>query len=387
MRTEQIGDAMLERETRESDQPALFEDMDEDWRGHWWGMPTFEMGDATPGYQVTMNFLTAADLKAFAERVGIPLTTASDSAWYPDQRPLKASTYEYQGEPTGSKYPICIPSKGRADCQKTGRVLDRMGVPYRFFVEDTEADEYLAALGPERVVVMPFNNLGQGSIPARNFIWDWAKERGYKRHWVVDDNIKAFARCHRNRRLVVRGGGFFRAIEGFVDRYENVALAGPHEKGFVRDRDPNVTPYLMNSRVYSCILIDTALSHRWRGRYNEDTDLSLRVLKDGLCTVLFRALVMDKHDTAFSSGKALKGGNTDTVYSGGDHRRAFAESLAEQHPDVARVTWKFGRWHHEVNYRPFRGNKLKLRAGIVPTVGPNEHGMRLVRVADGLLLT
>jgi len=36
------------------------------------------------------------------------------------------------------------------------------------------------------------------------------------------------------------------------------------------------------ARVMRCILIDNACRHRWRGRYNEDTDLSLRVLKDAI---------------------------------------------------------------------------------------------------------
>ncbi len=123
------------------------------------------------------------------------------------------------------------------------------------------------------------------------------------------------------------------------------------------------------------ILIKTCAPYRWRGRYNEDTDLSLRVLKDGWVTVLFTAFLMMKKDTM-----TMAGGNTDTIYNTGDHRLAFAQSLAEQHPDVARVTWKFGRWHHEVDYSPFKKNRLILRKDLTPTVGNDEHGMVLRRV-------
>jgi len=77
-------------------------------------------------------------------------------------------------------------------------------------------------------------------------------------------------------------------------------------------------------------------------------------------------------------GKPLAGGNTDNVYNTNDFRRAFAESLAEQHPDVAKVVWKFGRWHHEVDYSPFKGNKLVRRADVTPTVGNDDYGMKLV---------
>lgn len=368
----------LKRPTREDPNLALF-DVEPDWRKEWWGMPEFVMEDATPQYRITINFMTAQDVTDFAQAAGIPVTTSSDTAWFPHQKHLNG-TFEWDGEPTDSRYPICIPSKGRATCQKTGRALDRMGVSYRFFVEETEADQYRSTLGSDRVVEMPFHDLGQGSVPARNFIWEWCKEREYRRHWTVDDNIVSFARCTNNRRLCVRGGGFFRAMEDFVDRYDNIAMAGPHHKGFMPDRTTTVGPYLLNSRVYSCILLDTTLPDRWRGRYNEDTDLSLRLLKQGYCTLLFRALLMDKCTTVgVKNSKPLPGGNTDNVYNTGDHRRAFAESLRDQHPDVVKVVWKFGRWHHQVDYSPFKRNALRLKEGVVPTVGPDEYGMKLVR--------
>lgn len=56
----------------------------------------------------------------------------------------------------------------------------------------------------------------------------------------------------------------------------------------------------------------------------------------------------------------MKGGNTDTVYAETNDRKEFAESLKEQHPDVVDVVWRFNRWHHDVDYRRFRGNKLKI---------------------------
>lgn len=362
-------------------QPMLF-DLEPDWRDHWWGMPDFSMEDAQPNYKVTINFLTEEDLLEFSRVTGIPLTARSDSGWYPNQERIKGGIYRYEGDPVQPRYPICMPSKGRADCQLTGKALERMGVnEYLFFVEETEADEYIKHVGKEHVVVMPFHDLGQGSIPARNFIWEWAKAKGYQRHWTVDDNIRAFRRCHMNRRLNVLGGGFWRAMEDFVDRYENVAMAGPHNQGFVPDRQ-QMAPFLFNSRVYSCILLDTNLPEefRWRGRYNEDTDLSLRLLKSGYCTLLFRALIMDKAATVGSKGgKALKGGNTDNVYNTGDHRMAFAKSLEEQHPDVVQTVWKFNRWHHQVDYSPFKRNMPIFRDDLTKVKSSNNYGMKLVK--------
>jgi len=147
---------------------ALFEDGTW-WEDAWWGMPEFSMGDASPSHRVTINFMSSDDLKEFSNLTGIPLTTRSDTAWFPHQKPLSGQ-FEYDGPKTDSKYPICIPSKGRADCQKTGKALDRMGVSYKFFVEETEGDKYKESVGESNVVVMPFHDLGQGSIPKKLYL-------------------------------------------------------------------------------------------------------------------------------------------------------------------------------------------------------------------------
>ena len=101
-------------------------DIEPDWKDHWWGMPSFEMGDARPQHKITINFMTAEDVKAFAEKTGLPVGGQSDTAWFPHQQPLRGQ-YFYDGPKTDSKYPVCIPSKGRADCQKTGKALERLG--------------------------------------------------------------------------------------------------------------------------------------------------------------------------------------------------------------------------------------------------------------------
>lgn len=356
---------------------TLFE-VEPHWRTHWWGMPSFNMGDARPQYKITLNFETAADVQAFAEKTGLPVTVRSDSVWYPPRSSSRRECY-YDGPKTNSRYPVCIPSKGRADCQKTGAALDRLGVSYQFFVEETEYEDYCHHVGAAHVVKMPFHDLGQGSIPARNFIWAWALEREHARHWVVDDNIRSFYRLTNNMGRRVFGGAFFQSMEDFVDRYENVVLAGPHHTGFVRSDRPNVAPLMWNNRVYSCILIDTRSDLRWRGRFNEDTDLSLRVLKRGDCTVLFCALQMDKQETVGAkSAKPMKGGNTDHVYNTGDDRLAFAQSLQSQHPDCVEVRWKFNRWHHHVDYSDFSGNRPLMKEGLIPVPVDNNYGMTLV---------
>jgi len=217
-----------------------------------------------------------------------------------------------------------------------------MNVPYHIVIEPQEQEQYNTVISPAKTLILPFSNLRQGSIPARNWVWEHAISRGAERHWILDDNIRSFRRVYRSRRLHVRDGTIFQAMEEFTDRYENIALAGPHYYMFVitGPRGVTRTPFKLNSRVYSCILIKNDLPYRWRGKYNEDTDLSLRALKDGWCTVLFHAFLAEKTATM-----RMKGGNTEALYKldNADGRLLMAQALQKLHPDVVKITRKWGR--------------------------------------------
>jgi hypothetical protein len=71
----------------------------------------------------------------------------------------------------------------------------------------------------------------------------------------------------------------------------------------------------------------------------------------------------------------VRGGNTD-IYQGAGRLR-MAESLQRQHPDVVKITRKWGRWQHHVDYRPFKENRLILRPEYVLPEGADEYGMWL----------
>lgn len=274
------------------------------------------------------------------------------------------------------KYPVYIISKGRWEKRKTSRTLERMNVPYKIVIEPQEYDNYAAVIDPKKILVTPFSNLGQGSIPSRNFVWEHSISVGAKRHWILDDNLFNFYRVNNNLPVPVSSGTIFRCAEDFVDRYTNVAISG-FEYFMFMPRKTKKAPYRMNTRVYSCILIQNDIPYRWRGRYNEDTDLSLRALKDGWCTILFQAFLCDKTTTMTDTG-----GNTEDLYFIDDGRLKMAKSLEEQHPDVTKVTRKWGRWQHHVDYRPFRFNKLnKIKDLDIPD-RVNNYGMKLIQLED-----
>jgi hypothetical protein len=279
-------------------------------------------------------------------------------------------------------HPIYIPSKSRARIASTPRHLDRIGVPYRLVVEEQQVPEYREHFPAEKILVLDpayqeaydafgdFQGQSLGSGPARNFIWDHAVAEGAAWHWVMDDNIRYFLRMHRNERIIVGDGTILYAMEDFVSRYTNIALAGPQYMMFAPSRSA-CPPFILNTRIFSCLLIRNDLPFRWRGRYNEDADLSLRVLKAGWVTVLFYAFLQHKHGT-----QDLPGGNTEAFYAK-EGTLAKSQMLVRMHPDVARLTWRFNRWHHLVDYRVFRGNRLIRRPDYEP---PPENPYRLQKV-------
>jgi len=249
------------------------------------------------------------------------------------------------------RYPIYVISKGRYEKRKTCDALDRLNIDYKLVVEPQEFGKYSEHVSKERILVLPFSNLNQGSIPARNWVLEHALKNNTGKHWILDDNLSGFGTQKYGRRVNTSCGDFFAQCENFVDRYKNIAMAG------IRYRfhhNYTKTPYLLNTRIYSCILIDNSIEQRWRGTYNEDTDLSIRILKEGHCTMLFTWCYCNKVTTM-----SMKGGNTDKLYAG-EGRRLMAESLREQHPDIVKVSWKWKRWQHQVNYAGFKNKLQKL---------------------------
>lgn len=278
----------------------------------------------------------------------------------------------------------------------TSRYLDKMGVFHRLVVEESEYKNYLEAVGgnKKKLIVLDMEykkkyeycdefgtDKPSGSGPARNFIWDYSISEGYDWHWIMDDNILKFCRFNHNLKVPTTNPAFWRAMEDFMLRYKNIAMGGPNYFMFVLRKVGNYKPFTMNTRIYSCNFIRNDIPFRWRGRYNEDTILSLDVLKAGWCTVQFNAFLQKKMAT-----QSLPGGNTDELYKGeGVKIKGYkywvngtmdkSKMLARVHPDVAKVVWKFHRWHHEVDYKPFKKNKLILRDGLKLKKGENNYGM------------
>lgn len=270
------------------------------------------------------------------------------------------------------QFPIFIPSKSRWEQRLTQRALEDLKVPYYVVVEPQEAEQY-RAVTDERygtVLVLPFSNLGLGAVPARNWIKKYSIEAlKVEKHWQIDDDMACFYRLHNNLKIRVADGTIFRVAEDFCDRFSNVALAGFHYDFFAK-RKQKLPPFYLNLRVYSTTLVNNAIPYEWRGRYNDDTDMNLRCLKAGWCTINFVTFLAGTVTTM-----AISGGMTDLYKKSEnikeDGRFKMAQALVDAHPDVTTITWRFQHWQHLVDYSRFKRNELRMRKdAVIPEQDP-----------------
>lgn len=88
-----------------------------------------------------------------------------------------------------NSYPIYIPSKGRANNQKTVKLLQSHGIKnYYVIVEQIDYKEYIQYIPRDHLIVLPGSNYGSVMM-ARNTAIHHSTKLGYTKHWQMDDDI------------------------------------------------------------------------------------------------------------------------------------------------------------------------------------------------------
>lgn len=232
------------------------------------------------------------------------------------------------------RYPIFIPSRGRADRKLciTAVLLEAAGIPFSIVVEPQEAEDYARIFGEKQILILPFRD--RGLAASRNWIKQFSRERGDVRHWQLDDDVKALFAFDGKRKRKVHPGYALSQCEDFIDRYSNVAIAGIRNGAYAWSAR---APISINRQVYVVVLVTNSVGCEWRGKA-EDTDYSLQVLCMGLCTVLFSAFY-------FEGTPSMKnpGGLTDTDYAVSNRTLDQAQSLRERWPDFVKITTRYGQ--------------------------------------------
>lgn len=357
-------------------QDSLFKDNDtlNDWKNEWVNMPEYNnINKPPPEITAKFKFRNYDDYEMFKEKIKKYLYNDEKvfdgqqkinekQAWFPLREKDRKYYYLSKGQYTKPRFPIYIVSKGRWERNPTSKMLKKMNVPFFIIVEKQEYENYLSLVDKKQILILPQkykdnydrfwknNDKKTGSGAARNYAWEHSIENGYKWHWVLDDNIESFERYNNNKKIRVYDGSIFYVSEDFALRYENLAIAGLQYANFMPHSEFR-PPYKLNTRIYSCLLIRNDIPYRWRGIYNEDTDLCIRVLKDGWATVLFNAFLQGKRATG-----TVQGGNTKELYQNGTLDKS--KMLFDMHPDLVKMVTRFNRPHHFVNYKVFEKNKL-----------------------------
>jgi hypothetical protein len=354
---------------------------------HYFDLPEFKWSDSLlDRHVIEVKLKTDEEKKKFFEGFGIK-PTKKNYIYYELNQITNEFEYEYTHK-IQPKYPIYVITKGRWEKTLTIDTLEDMGINFFICVEPNEYENYSSnpKIDKNKILVLPenFSEKKQGGIPVRNFVWEHSVERGFPKHWIIDDNISWFYRWNDNQQKKVRDGVFFRIMEDFSDRYTNLGLVSCQYNSFIPSIDTGRQQFILNTRTYSCILINTELldqrlEDRWRGTYNEDTDLTLRVLSTGdLCTVNFNSLLQGKQTTG-----SMKGGNTSTIYENGSfsgYQKKFDE-LKNNWPDIVTFTdkrHKDGRPHHHIEYTKLFQQKLILKENVITEKKINDYNMIIV---------
>ena len=132
----------------------------------------------------------------------------------------------------------------------------------------------------------------------------------------------------------------FKTAEEFVERYENVGIAGFTNTAFAFSKSK---PFSLNQQVYCCILFLNEMPFKWRSKYGDDVDMTLQTLSGKYCTVNFNIFAIDK----LASG-TMKGGNAE-IYKD-DGRLNVVKSLNALWPHLIQYKQKWGRPTHDIGH-------------------------------------
>jgi hypothetical protein len=223
------------------------------------------------------------------------------------------------------KYPVYIPSKGRAHLHITTNTLQMAGIPYKLVVEPQDYDEYCKVHGAENLVRLDKNDMGMWYV--RNYMKKYSKALGEEKHWQLDDDIEYFmfrkqsvGKNHRADTLTC-----LTIVEHCMDMFSNVAISGIGTNAFAFSKEHAVN---INRLAYQCVLVDNSndIEVRQVGAAS-DWDYTLLSLEAGYCTLAFHHIMQRSAPTLKNSG-----GCTNIAYVG-DKRKHSYESFIKLWPN------------------------------------------------------
>jgi hypothetical protein len=223
------------------------------------------------------------------------------------------------------RYPIYIPSKGRAASQKTVRLLESCGIlNFYVIVENDEYDEYKKWIPKNNLLKLPLSDYGTSTV-ARNFAIVHSTELGFSKHWQLDDDINKVVRHEKGKTIHIDLVTIMTDIENLSAPLESVYVSGIPTLGSFLSQQKN--KYNINTSLTSFYLIRNS-PFRFRGTMLVDMDYQLQVLQAGYSTIKF-------NDYAFNFITPMKqpGGYCD-IYANEKKRIDAIQKFLQYHPMI-----------------------------------------------------
>lgn len=246
------------------------------------------------------------------------------------------------------KYPIFVPSKGRANASKTIEKLWEDGANYRVVVEPQEHFYYKEAYPAADFIMLP--QQGQGIGYVRQYILDYARREGLSHYWMLDDDIS----------------GMFEVKEKKCIRSSFQSVLAQAEKQFTARKDIGQGaleyqqfawsagfPFKFNSYCDVAVFINVGLTKKINYRsfmdLKEDRDFTLQILHSGLRTMRTCWL-------AFGAPKngSNAGGLQDVYKQSGREMEAVKRMVAEWPKYCSPQIKPDGRYDCKINWKAFK---------------------------------
>lgn len=231
---------------------------------------------------------------------------------------------------TEPRFPLYVPTRGRAGSATTPELLRAAGLPYRLVVEPAETAAYAAAYPDAELVVLDRD--GAGIAFARRAAQDHAERTGAAFAWQLDDDLRAVKLSRpdgdKRREEPIGIGRALAIVEAVVGRFDGIGAAGLKHLAWSRSERLDVA---VNRNVAVAALLATGTGIAFRDGTIEDADHTLQLLAGGWSSVLFTRLVYQTPATGSEPG-----GNTEVTHTR-DSREARARRTQELWPGAFRL--------------------------------------------------
>jgi ParB-like chromosome segregation protein Spo0J len=288
----------------------------------WQGMPEFDPGDKRAYRTLIVHFHHQQAVDDFLEKTGKQVNDTTRAIWFPEIEIDRVIDKQYAAADEEEnieygfdlieslKYPIYIPSKGRARTCNTPHLLIDDAQPFYIVVEPQDRNSYVQEFGPDYVLTMEEND--RGIAYARNYCKDHSISQGDPYHWQIDDDLKNFLFRSDSKNTACAPREVLCPVEDYVDSYGNVGMAGLKHSLFAWSAKKEIE---FNKQVCTCGLFNNSVDAKWRDGVIEDTDYSMQVLSLGWCSVLFNRLLYDPPPASTNSGGNNASGHYDKYLS------------------------------------------------------------------------